>query len=87
MATNDGELNRPAVKPKKISEYIISLILFASMVALSKKRKDFDSTTIRLLMASIALTIISEMAFTYYVHAYGLSNLIGHYFKIVSFFL
>ncbi len=27
------------------------------------------------------------MAFTFYVSVYGLSNLIGHYFKIISFFL
>jgi PAS domain S-box-containing protein len=72
---------------KKISEYIISLILFASIVALSKRRHRFDTGTIRLLVASIGLTIASEMAFTYYVHAYGLTNLIGHYLKIVSFYL
>ena len=41
----------------------------------------------RLLAASIVVTIASELAFTFYVSAYGFSNLVGHYLKIVSFFL
>lgn len=69
---------------KKTSEYIVCLILVSSVAVLFKKREDFDADTVRLLMASIIFTIISELAFTYYVHAYGLSNLIGHYFKIIS---
>ena len=31
-------------------------------------------------------TIISELAFTFYISNYGFSNLIGHYFKIFSFY-
>ncbi len=36
---------------------------------------------------SIVLTILGELAFTFYVSVYGISNLVGHYFKILSFFL
>ncbi len=36
---------------------------------------------------SIICTIISELAFTFYISNYGFSNLIGHYFKIFSFLL
>ncbi len=72
---------------KKISEYIISLFLFASIATLFKKRREFDTIVLRLLIASIILTIVSELAFTLYVHAYGLPNLIGHYLKIISFYL
>ena len=72
---------------KKISEYIISLILLGSIVMLFKKRHEFDTSVLRLLIASVILTIVSELAFTFYVHAYGLSNLIGHYLKILSFYL
>jgi len=72
---------------KKVSEYIISLILFASIAILFKKHREFDTSVLRLLIASIILTIVSELAFTFYVHAYGLSNLIGHYLKIISFYL
>jgi PAS domain S-box-containing protein len=72
---------------KKTSEYIICLFLFGSILLLFKKRLEFDAHMLRLLMASILLSICSELAFTLYVHAYGLSNLIGHYLKIISFYL
>jgi len=72
---------------KKISEYIISLILLASIAMLFKKRREFDEGVLRLLIASIILTIGSELSFTFYVHVYGLFNLIGHYLKIISFYL
>jgi signal transduction histidine kinase len=72
---------------KKISEYIISLILLGSIAMLLGKRREFDAGVLRLLVASIAVTIVSELAFTFYVHVYGLSNAIGHYLKIISFYL
>lgn len=72
---------------KKVSEYIISLILLSSVVLLLQKRTLFDTGVLQLLVASIILTICSELAFTFYIHAYGLSNLIGHFLKIASFYL
>jgi signal transduction histidine kinase len=72
---------------KKISEYIISFILLVSIALLFKNRSEFDEEVFLLLVFSIALTIASELAFTFYIHVYGLSNLIGHYLKIISFFL
>jgi signal transduction histidine kinase len=72
---------------KKVSEYIISLILLGSMAMLVKNRRQFDTGVLQLLGVSIAFTIASELAFTFYVQAYGLSNLIGHFFKVISFYL
>ncbi len=72
---------------KKISEYIISLILMASVVLLFRNRTQFDRGVLRLLAASIVITIGSELLFTFYISAYGLSNLIGHFLKIISFYL
>ncbi|MBW2589586.1 MAG: GAF domain-containing protein [Deltaproteobacteria bacterium] len=72
---------------KKISEYIISIILLVTIAVLFQNRKELDKRVFRLLVASIALTIASEMTFTFYIHAYGFSNLVGHYFKIISFYL
>jgi PAS domain S-box-containing protein len=40
-----------------------------------------------LLVASILLTVCSELAFTFYVDAYDFSNMIGHFSKIISFYL
>jgi PAS domain S-box-containing protein len=71
---------------KKISEYIISLILLASIALLLKSRGEFDRNILQWIVWSIILTILSEMAFTFYIHAYGFLNLVGHDFKIISFY-
>ena len=72
---------------KKVSEYIISLILLVSVALLYRERDEFDEDVFRLLVAAIVVTIASELCFTLYIHAYGLPNLIGHLLKIVSFYL
>ncbi len=71
---------------KKNSEYIISLILAASLFFLLRRKEKFDSKILQWLVISILLTIASELAFTFYISVYGLSNLIGHIFKIISFY-
>lgn len=72
---------------KIISEYIISIILLTTIFLLIRRRKDFNKTVFRLIIAAIAITIFEEMAFTLYSDVYGVSNLIGHYLKLVSFYL
>jgi len=72
---------------KKISEYVISLILIGSIFAMFLKRREFDTSVLRLLYASIIVTVASELSFTFYEHPYGLPNLIGHFLKIASFYL
>ncbi|CAN2048511.1 histidine kinase [Candidatus Magnetomoraceae bacterium gMMP-13] len=72
---------------KKISEYIICLILSVSLFILYQKRDKFDTSVIKLIFASIIITIFAELAFTFYIKVYGFSNMIGHYFKLISFYL
>jgi len=72
---------------KKISEYVISIILIGAITLLFQKRKEFDEKVFRLLVAAMVITIAAELAFTFYISAYGFSNLVGHYFKIISFYL
>jgi PAS domain S-box-containing protein len=72
---------------KKISEYAISLVLIGAIANIFRRRDRFDPAVLRLIIASMLVTVASELAFTFYISAYGLSNLIGHYFKIVSFYL
>ena len=69
------------------SEYIISAILISVIVLLFRYRSQFDKNIHRLLVASIICTIIAELFFTFYVSVFGLSNLMGHLFKIISFYL
>ncbi|MDP2211574.1 MAG: MASE3 domain-containing protein, partial [Candidatus Aquicultor sp.] len=72
---------------KVASEYIISIILLASLYMVYKRKEFFDSGVLRLLAASILVTVASEMAFTLYTDPYGFSNLTGHFLKIVAFYL
>lgn len=72
---------------KIISEYIICGILLLNIWVLSKHRKQFEADVYQALIWSLIFTIISELAFTFYISNYGFSNLVGHYFKIFSFYL
>jgi PAS domain S-box-containing protein len=72
---------------KIVSEYVICLILISSLVLLLRRRDKFDPIIMQLITWSILFTIASELAFTLYVSVYGLSNLIGHFFKIFAFYL
>jgi len=72
---------------KIISEYLISAILLCSLILLLRKRKEFDHGVLVLLVLSIIITIGSELSFTFYVDFYDIPNLIGHYLKIISFYL
>ncbi len=72
---------------KKVSEYGICLVLAGAMVRLYRRRSQFDPAVFRFLMGSIGLTILGELAFTLYVSVYGVFNMLGHLFKVVSFYL
>lgn len=71
---------------KLISEYVIIALLGCSVIIVRKKRSLFDKTIYHLLIISIILTMLSELAFTFYISNYGFSNLVGHYLKIISFY-
>lgn len=69
---------------KIYSEYIISTILLLSMLLLYKNRAAFSRSVFVWLMITGVTTIMSELAFTFYVSVYGASNVIGHVFKVVA---
>lgn len=84
----DSYIEGTGLTPFKItSEYFISLILLSSLILLYLNRTQFGKDVLYLLMASLIITIFSELAFTFYISLYGFSNLIGHFFKILSFYL
>jgi Membrane-associated sensor domain len=72
---------------KKLSEFVVSGILISAIMFLFSKRRDFDADIFKFLISAMVLTIGAELSFTFYISVYGFSNLIGHYFKIVSFYL
>lgn len=71
---------------KKVSEYVIIALFVVSLLVLRRKRDDFDRSSYSLLETSIALSIAAEFSFTLYVSMYGIPNILGHYFKILSFY-
>jgi Signal transduction histidine kinase len=79
--------NQGQTEFKIISEYIICLILVAGILLLWKNRSDFEEKIYKLLSAAMILTILQELSFTLYTDNYGILNMIGHYFKIFSFYL
>jgi PAS domain S-box-containing protein len=72
---------------KVLSEYVICLILAAVLALLVRRRTEFDPRIYYMIGGSVLLTIGAELAFTFYVSVYGLSNLIGHLFKLGSYYL
>ncbi|MCA1960770.1 MAG: hypothetical protein LDL33_08235, partial [Desulfomonile sp.] len=72
---------------KIAGEYVICGILFLSIVGLLKHRDRFEPGVLKLVLWSIVITIGSEIMFTFYVGTYDLSNLVGHYLKVLSFYL
>ncbi|MBM4275468.1 MAG: hypothetical protein FJ134_13565 [Deltaproteobacteria bacterium] len=69
------------------SEYLICIILVGALAFLLRKRREFHPGVVTLLGWSIVLTIAQELAFTLYVDVYGLFNMIGHFLKILAFYL
>lgn len=72
---------------KIISEYAIILVLAAAAFHLYTYRTIFDRGVHRLLMWAILATMMSEFCFTTYISVYDLSNLVGHFFKLISIYL
>jgi PAS domain S-box-containing protein len=72
---------------KKISELIISSVLILSMLLLWRARSRLDGSVLKLLLASTALMTMADLAFIFYVGVYDLSNLLGHFFKVLAFYL
>ena len=74
-------------KFKKISEMVVCGFFVAAILLLYLNRKEFKKNILILLFASLFFSICSEFAFTVYGGVFGSANVVGHYFKIISFYL
>lgn len=72
---------------KIYSEYIIITIILFAIIHLTKKKKFIDQRIYLLMTASMILTIMAELSFTFYVSVYGASNIAGHVLKLLSYWL
>ena len=84
----EGFIEGKGLTPFKIySEYLIILLLAASILYLLKQKSLLEPSIVKVMVVSILFTMGAELAFTYYVSIYGLSNLLGHILKLFSFWL
>lgn len=74
-------------RAKVYSEYLIVAVLALAGYRLWRRRGLLDPGVLKLLTAILALTMVSELFFTFYVGVYDLSNLFGHLAKLASFWL
>ncbi|QKQ25573.1 MASE3 domain-containing protein [Candidatus Reidiella endopervernicosa] len=82
----DAFIDGSGLTPFKVnSEYLIVIIMLGAIGFTYSKRTMIDPFILKLMLASISLTIFAELAFTFYISVYGLSNLVGHIFKLFSF--
>jgi PAS domain S-box-containing protein len=72
---------------KVISEYVVSAVLALCAFWLYRRRVYFDRPIFNLLIGALLFTIAAELALTFYISVSGVSNLVGHILKIVSYFL
>lgn len=70
---------------KIISEYIIIAMLAYAIFGFAKKQTTIEQKTKNLLLVSIILTICAEICFTLYSGLGELPIILGHLFKLLSF--
>lgn len=69
------------------SEYMIIALLAAAIFYLKHQQALLDDKIVKVMVVAIIFTMSAELAFTFYVSLYGLSNIAGHIFKLFSFWL
>jgi PAS domain S-box-containing protein len=71
---------------KELSEYAVGALLLAAIAVLIKNREKFDPEVVRLMVASISLSVVSETFLLNFEHVYGLPSLLGHFLKMLAFY-
>jgi PAS domain S-box-containing protein len=72
---------------KICSEYLIILILLTAFILIWKRQTDAEPYMQKFLAASVLSTMVSEIFFVIYTDVYDIYNVLGHFFKIISFYL
>ncbi len=72
---------------KVISEYVIITLLFMAALLFILRRHRLNAHNIRLILISIVFTILAELCFTLYIGLKEMPIVIGHLFKLFSFWV
>ena len=72
---------------KILSEYVICVLFGVAGFMLYHRREYLGEPVYQLLQAFLAASILSELSFTLYTDVYGFFNMLGHFLKIIAFYL
>ncbi len=72
---------------KNISDDVVSAIQLLSIGILWTVREKFDKEVFRLLVLSVLFSIAAEMSATFYTDSFVYNSVVGHYFKVLSFYM
>ncbi|MFP4622866.1 MAG: MASE3 domain-containing protein [Gemmatimonadota bacterium] len=72
---------------KVVAEYVISAAFLVATALLIRKRGAFEPRVWRLMVGFLLLTAAAELAFTAYVSVYGDANLVGHFLRLIAWYL
>ncbi|MEI7616763.1 MAG: MASE3 domain-containing protein, partial [Actinomycetota bacterium] len=71
---------------KKAAEYLFSAMALAAIIIYYFKGKKPNKQIYFPLMFSLIFFVLSELSFTLYVDVFGFFNMLGHIFKLLSFY-
>ncbi len=71
---------------KQGAELAVIVMLAVAAVLLYRRRTVVDKRVYLLVMLSLALTVVSEVSFAFYTHAFDTANALGHLLKALSFY-
>jgi len=84
----DAYVEGQGLTPFKVqSEFVVIGLLAGAALHLYSARREMPGVILRLMMGAILLTIVAELYFTFYISVYGLSNMLGHLAKFLSYWL
>ncbi|MBN1257326.1 MAG: PAS domain-containing protein [Planctomycetes bacterium] len=72
---------------KIISEYIIIGLFALAILLLLVNHRHFHKSTVIFVASSLIISIASELVFAIYTNHSGAADLMGHYLKIIAFYL
>ena len=72
---------------KRVSEYLIIVLLFAAAVAYWRRMARTGDRLLRYYLAALVICIFSELPFAVYTKVFETYNVLGHIYKVAAFFL
>lgn len=70
---------------KIVAEYVFIAILLFGIWRLRRERGTLDPLIVQIVSLSMVFTAVSEFSFTMYSDVFGVSNFLGHLFKVISY--